>query len=98
MDYDWLDEDGYPTDECLDKIKNWDIIKDRNFLGMMEFIKSVWQYADWGWAEKGDKYFISTGGWSGNEDIIYAMKGNHIFWAIHWEQSRVGGHYIFRSR
>jgi hypothetical protein len=96
MNYDWLDCDGYPTEECLNKIKDWKFEKDNDFRDFMEFIKSVWRYADFGyWTKENGKYSISTGGWSGNEDIIRAMKSNALFWAFYWESSERGGHYEF---
>ena len=38
---------------------------------------------------------LSTGGWSGNEDIMVALKSNKWFHCFYWVQSRRGGHYIF---
>ena len=85
----------YPTDEQLDIIAHW---KMSDLGGMMAYIKPLWNYADCGYWEEDDKeYRISTGGWSGNEDIIDAMRHNHIWWMMFWYQSRRGGHYIFKS-
>ena len=97
----WLDEDGYPTEAALDKIANWN----NDITGWFEFIKNLWRLKDYGWEEKNVphpwkenitvyQYHISTAGWSGNEDIIRAMTGNHVLWSICWVQSRRGGHYI----
>lgn len=41
------------------------------------------------------RIYISTGGWSGNEDIIRALKLNKWFYCFYWVQSRRGGHYVF---
>lgn len=84
----------YPTEEELEKIRNWDV-NDNNVSEFMAFVKSIWWMPDWGWREENGRYSISTGGWSGNEDIIGAMMSNRIFWLMFWEQSRRGGHYIF---
>jgi len=62
----------------------------------MKYIRDHWKYADDGyWEEDGLKYTLHTAGWSGNEDIINAMRKNYIFWVLYWEQSNRGGHYIF---
>ena len=87
-----LDADGYPEEEDIQKIESWDY---RDLPGLFAFIKTVWWMADWGWHEKGRERHISTGGWSGNEEIIGAMRKNHMVWTLTWVQSRRGGHYIF---
>ena len=40
------------------------------------------------------KFYYSTGGWSGHEEIIRELEKTW-FWVFYWEQSRRGGHYIF---
>jgi len=40
------------------------------------------------------KLELHTGGWSGNEDIIEALKKSY-FWIFYWEKSVKGGHYYF---
>ena len=82
----------YPTEEQLLKIQeypgyDWELL--------MVHVEVLWEYADWGWHRKGRTYRISTGGWSGNEDIIQALQANVMFWSLCWVQSRRGGHYIF---
>lgn len=88
------DEHGYPVEEELEKIRQWNTTKE-NWHDFMEYIKSVWWMPDWGWSRDGDIYHISTGGWSGNEDIVAAMQENHMFWIMYWHSSRRGGHYVF---
>ncbi len=102
----YLDSDGYPTDSVLQVIESWNSLE-RDPHELMAFIKKLWNYAEWGWREKEVldnavlghciSYNISTAGWSGNEDLIRALKNNkHHFWAIYWEQSSRGGHYIIQ--
>ena len=43
-------------------------------------------------------YYISTAGWSGNEEIIDAMMQNHMMWSLYWDQSNRGGHFIFKNK
>lgn len=99
------DEDGYPTDACLDIIQTWHW---SDSVGWFKFIKEHWYYADWGWKEVDEphdfkkdnivhRYYISTAGWSGNEGIIRAMQANEMMWNFNWLQSRRGGHYIFED-
>lgn len=96
----------YPDDEELQRIREWDY---HDYPGLMDFIRSIWWMASWGWKQEpakdslmGDtdvmRYDISTGGWSGNESIIEAMGENFMFWSMSWVQSRRGGHYIFEVR
>ena len=103
MENKWLDEDGYPTKEALDRITNWDYNDPK---GWFSFIENIWYLCPWGWKEGQFKYNewdeesrylyrISTAGWSGNEDIIRAMQKHNILWGDAWLESRRGGHYIF---
>lgn len=82
----------YPSESDLQKVSAWDY---SDFHGLMEFIHGLWAFDSWGFHKDEDIYRISTGGWSGNEEIIYAMEKNQMFWALYWQQSRRGGHYIF---
>jgi hypothetical protein len=93
---DLIDDDGYPTDECLEIVKRWSYTQE---FELFRFIEGLWEFHDFGWhvEEEKDmhKFFISTGGWSGNESLISALQGNWMIWHSTWEQSRRGGHYIF---
>jgi hypothetical protein len=106
MDLDLLDEDGYPTEAALEIVEIWHWTDSK---GWFEFIKSLWNYASWGWGEYDEpheiyrdeivhRYDISTAGWSGNESIIRAMQKNEWMWHQTWVQSRRGGHYIFELK
>jgi hypothetical protein len=82
----------YPTEEELNTIKNWN---PNDLIGLMEFIKPLWAFDSWGWSLEGGKFYLSTGGWSGNESIVEALESNIIWWAMFWQESRRGGHYMF---
>ena len=90
----------YPSEPELEAIRRWDY---HSIKGVFDYIKSIWEYADWGWHEENTtdngkpiiRYKISTGGWSGNEEILSALRENHVIWSFSWVQSRRGGHYIF---
>jgi len=83
----------YPTDQELEQIRTWDLC---DLVGLFDFIKSLWTYADVGyWAQHERKYWLDTGGLSGNEDIIETLKERSMFWMICWYSSKRGGHYVF---
>lgn len=99
----FLDEDGYPTDQAHTVVELWPWEDDK---GWFAFIHSLWYMKSWGWNEgptphDWDKermvyiYEISTAGWSGNEGLIRSMQKNESLWHQTWVQSRRGGHYIF---
>ncbi len=110
-DCEFLDEDGYPTDDALFLIENWHFSDAKGFFA---FIESIWHLRSWGWTEcvggiddwtqeklpdTTKRFHISTAGWSGNESIIHSMKkNNHMMWSLNWVQSRRGGHYIFELK
>ena len=99
---DYLDEEGYPTEEALDMIASWN---HKDIQGWFDFIRSLWALTEWKTEEVsvgyGDRmvtrYTFGTGGWSGNEDLIGAMMRNKVVWLVTWVQSRRGGHYIFED-
>ena len=96
-----LDEDGYPTEETLTAIELWPF---NDTKGLWRLVQDTWWMPDWGFGpvikgSNGEALLgISTGGWSGNEDIIVALRDNHIFWMFYWESSHRGGHYEFRVK
>ncbi len=99
-----LDEDGYPTEEMLQAIREWK----GDYAELLAQVRLAWRYADCGyWSEnsydwmdieRGSEYHASTAGWSGNESLIEALEGNRIFWAMCWYSSTRGGHHVFRIR
>ncbi len=105
-DADFVDDDGYPTENALEAIEKWHWDDAR---GWFKFIEGIWYFHDWGWREEDEphdwekdkivhRYYVSTAGWSGNESIIRAMQNNDMMWHLNWVQSRRGGHYIFELK
>ena len=88
-----MDKNGYPEEHELKKIRNWPYT---DSFGLMKYIKDLWYMDDWGFSEKKGTFYLSTGGWSGNEEIIEALAENIMFWNICWWSSNRGGHYIFK--
>jgi hypothetical protein len=96
-----VSRDPYPTEDELTKVRVWPISSHADCVGLLEYVRGLWWATDWGWTESYGtedyvrKYQISTGGWSGNEDLISALMDNQMFWALAWESTRRGGHYVF---
>lgn len=96
-----MDEEGYPTEETLKRIRTW---PHADFNGLMDFVIGLWQSPDYVEDTKTTNDFgkevrevnISTGGWSGHEEIVGALKQNTMFWLFCWQMSRRGGHHRFR--
>jgi len=100
LDFDFRDEDGYPTEELLEYIKSYSYTD--GWKPLMDLVYAEWSY-DFPYRaitveEDHFVYELSTGGWSGNESLVDALKENHMFWIINWYSSRRGGHYVFKIR
>ena len=90
-----MDEYGYPTKKELKIIETWDIVE-KPVPDLLEHIRSCWNWADTRFVLNGKrvlKLYLSTGGWSGNENIINALQENKLFWMMFWEKSQRGGHF-----
>lgn len=101
-----MDANGYPTEETLKKIEDWDY-QNNGFIALADFVLSLWHFPDWATYrpetknEFGEQYRelrLATAGWSGNEDIISALNRNKLFNAICWESSHRGGLHIYHIK
>ena len=94
---DRIDEDGYPTDEALDYL--------RNFHGsaaeMVSYVRSLMNNGsstledfidDYGRNEQ--RLTLVTCGWSGCESVIGALHGT-MFNVMFWESSHRGGKHTY---
>ena len=88
-----MDEEGYPTEETLEKIKNWD---PNDFNGLAVFIYNLWIYGNYSNYYPDISLALSTGGWSGHEDIINSIPKEWINNFL--IQSESGGHFIFMRK
>ncbi len=93
----------YHTEEQLLEIQNWDINQAHK---LVDRLREMWQYENYFIEKWGDHDIhedrpvlnleLHTGGWSGNEDIIEALRKNKLFWTFWWEKSERGGHFYFQ--
>lgn len=100
-----FDSDGCPSDETLDTISYWYGKNGWNPKEFLKFCEKAFNkhYGSWQIIENynndllKDKPFtavrIATGGWSGNEMVIYTMQKT-TFWSVLWQASVCGGLYI----
>ena len=92
----------YPSDIVLERIKNFDIFEE-DIEKLLELIENEWEYADVGYfkqyVEEGKNILeLHTGGWSGNEEILEALRENFAFWSAYWWKTERGGHYWFELK
>ncbi len=102
-----VDDDGYPTDATLDRVKSWPCTSMQACLEAMDYVGRAWYYPDY-WDRKDGmpadylpnytetRYTFSTGGWSGNESLVGAIEENFRLQAMGAYSWRRGGHYEYR--
>lgn len=86
----------YPTEKQLSEIASWDNGA-RGATALIEYLRSVWYIPKWGLKVSGKRVVrleLHTGGWSGNEQIIGALRKSW-FWLFFWQKSERGGHHYF---
>lgn len=102
-----IEMDGeYPTEEALSAIEAWPLPPDGDCRPLFEAMRSVWRWEAYFQSTEGDDHFgtpftqyaISTGGWSGHEDMLGALERNRMVWSMTWAEVRRGGHYVFEVR
>jgi hypothetical protein len=101
------DEDGYPTPEALDYIKNWGVtygqldtkfgskFGNRLYNELVEYIRDLWWFSQDGIEYQDGLLEIHTLGWSGNEDIVAELKNTDL-WMFKFKAQTAGGHYYFK--
>ena len=87
-----FDVDGYPTKDTLDEIRGWNPSYPA---GCLEFCREAWRWSEDYWWQEGGQVHAATGGWSGNESIIAALRENYVLWSLVWVSSHRGGKYVF---
>ncbi len=103
-------EDGYPTDESLEQFEAlYNDMSERSRLGVRQALLDIERIFEGsgvyhgisitkcGYKENGAyTIYFSTGGWSGNEAVIWAMfkwPCLKVFYQTQWKR---GGHYVFQ--
>jgi hypothetical protein len=87
--------DDYPSDEELKAIAAARILSRADCKVQLDRVVELW--VDYGHAiEDEGTYTFTTGGWSGNEDLIEAVRANFILHSLCWEQSVRGGKHIYK--
>lgn len=89
--------DGYPDYKEIETVARWDM--DDGFEGLFDYVGELWTYRNY-WSktvcDSHIAYEFSTGGWSGNEDLVRALDRNRMARLLCWYSSRRGGHYEYR--
>lgn len=85
-------KDNYPEEHELQKIKNWPIAKRSDMKALLDYCRSLWMWPNYA-STGGGWYRFATGGWSGNESIIGALRTNMVLWTMCWHSSHRGGLY-----
>ena len=87
------DRDGYPSASTLAQISAFK----GDYNSLLKQIAPM--FDSYGRCERVDNTWeLVTGGWSGNESIIQALRDNVLFWALCWQLSKRGGYYEFICR
>ena len=88
-----MTEYEYPSDEVLDKIRNWSIHDPE---GLLKYLQGKWYYPHFVTVSKdGNEWKFITGGWSGNEALLKAFRDNTFIWMRFWYSSTASGVHKF---
>jgi hypothetical protein len=97
------DAEGYPTEGSLNALEQAQVHNADEARELIRQVREIWWMPDFGFIWDGNKKLtLHTGGWSGNEDIIRALKNSALkgnyFWTLYWKAHFVGGHYHFEIK
>ena len=100
-----IDDEGYPTPAYLESIRSWP--HESGYNNLMDYVARGWWNGNSSISKShrvekeqfvADIFRLSTGGWSGNEDIIAVLHGNALFYIMCWHSSQKGGHYKYEIK
>lgn len=94
-----LHDGEHPSEVALDWIKGYDCYE-HGVGNLLSMVKRVWWRGDRvrttpAISGAGHHLTLLTGGWSGNEDIVWSLQYNATFWPRFWERSVRGGRHEF---
>ena len=93
MENEMLDDDGYPTEQALKLARELSCTESAE--SVYDSLQEIWHWPDLVKIKIGSQELeLHTGGWSGNEETIIALKAS-MFWMFCWMRSERGGHYYF---
>lgn len=99
-----LDAEGYPTEEYLEFIRNFHP-REIPYSVFLAVLQDGWNFSEWGFVlhrkyRNIQKLVLHTGGWSGNEEIIEAIKSNIFLthFTMKYCMWKIGGHYYFEIK
>lgn len=93
-----FDEEGYPTEETLEVVRKWKIASNFAVRDLLAFVEKAWRYKFQirrGGLGRRRWIYIATSGWSGNEELVGALRDNAVFWSLCWLESHRGGGFKF---
>jgi len=82
-------EQGYPSKQTLETIAHW-YTTEVGTHELLEYIRKAWKYPELV-TEQDGLWMFSTGGWSGNEDLLSAIP---CWGLVHPIATFAGGHYV----
>jgi hypothetical protein len=91
------DEGEYPSDVELARIEAWFLTDFRGLTELLAYMRARWRWPDY-WRQRGRFHHVSTGGWSGHEDMFVSLSNNFVAWHLVFVCERRGGHYILEDR
>lgn len=83
-----FDVHGYPSEETLKTIKDWDIT---DHATLPAFIAKAWHWPDRACEVRPGLWVFATGGWSGNESLLSAMERSMAWYMLSWDALYVPG-------
>ena len=80
-----FDKQGYPTDEYLALVR-----EAKSLEGALELVDDAWKWGHRSGEVRPGIWTFSTGGWSGNEDLLEALYRN-VYFLQNWDKVTLPG-------